>query len=86
MPTQDSSTGQCAEADGGLAERAMPEGVTGRCQNPPRNPRGRISKLRGFPLGGWSVRGAAVHDYIDATCPDTPAARRFFGWLAVARH
>ena len=33
-------------------------------------------------MGGWSVRGAAVHDYIDATCPDTPAARRFFGWLA----
>ena len=32
-------------------------------------------------IGGWSVRGAAVHDYIDATCPDTPAARRFFGWL-----
>ena len=32
-------------------------------------------------MGGWSVRGGAVHDYIDATCPDTPAARRFFGWL-----
>lgn len=32
-------------------------------------------------IGGWSVRSAAVHDYIDATCPDTPAARRFFGWL-----
>ncbi len=32
-------------------------------------------------MGGWSVRGAAVHDYIDATCPDTAAARRFFGWL-----
>ena len=33
-------------------------------------------------MGGWSIRSAAVHDYIDATCPDTPAARRFFGWLA----
>lgn len=32
-------------------------------------------------MGGWSVRGAAVHDYIDASCPATPAARRFFGWL-----
>ena len=32
-------------------------------------------------MGNWSVRGAAVHDYIDASCPDTPAARRFFGWL-----
>ena len=33
-------------------------------------------------MGGWSIRSAAVHDYIDATCPDTPAARRFFGWLS----
>ena len=33
-------------------------------------------------MGGWSVRSAAVHDYIDATCPDTPAAWRFFGWLS----
>ena len=32
-------------------------------------------------MGGWSIRSAAVHDYIDAMCPDTPAARRFFGWL-----
>jgi hypothetical protein len=32
-------------------------------------------------LGGWSIKSKAVHDYIDATCPDTPAARRFFGWL-----
>ena len=32
-------------------------------------------------VGGWSVRGGAVQDYIDASCPDTPAARRFFGWL-----
>ena len=32
-------------------------------------------------IGGWSIKSRAVHDYIDATCPDTPAARRFFGWL-----
>ena len=32
-------------------------------------------------IGGWKSTSAAVHDYIDATCPDTPAARRFFGWL-----
>ena len=32
-------------------------------------------------IGGWSVRSAAVHDYIDATCPRTAAAERFFGWL-----
>ena len=32
-------------------------------------------------IGGWSIRSAAVHDYIDATCPTTPACRRFFGWL-----
>ena len=32
-------------------------------------------------MSGHSVRGAAVHDYIDASCPATPAARRFFGWL-----
>ena len=32
-------------------------------------------------MGGWSVRGSAVHDYIDPTCPDSAAARRYFGWL-----
>ena len=32
-------------------------------------------------MGGWSVKGAAVHDYIDPTCPASAAARRFFGWL-----
>ena len=32
-------------------------------------------------MGGWSIRSAAVHDYIDATCPASPAALRFFGWL-----
>ena len=31
--------------------------------------------------GGWSIRSAAVHDYIDASCPASPAAWRFFGWL-----
>jgi len=32
-------------------------------------------------MGGWSVHGKVVHDYIDPTCPATPAAYRFFGWL-----
>ena len=32
-------------------------------------------------MGGWSIRSAAVHDYIDASCPASPAAWRFFGWL-----
>ena len=32
-------------------------------------------------MGGWSIKSAAVHDYIDATCPPSAAARRFFGWL-----
>lgn len=31
--------------------------------------------------GGWSVHSRAVHDYIDPTCPLTPACRRFFVWL-----
>ena len=35
-------------------------------------------------LGGWSVHGKAVHDYIDPTCPDSAAGRRFFGWLRPA--
>ena len=33
-------------------------------------------------VGGWKIRSAAVLDYIDPTCPSTPAARRFFGWLS----
>ena len=33
-------------------------------------------------MGGWSIKSRAVFDYIDATCPNTPACRRFFGWLA----
>jgi hypothetical protein len=32
-------------------------------------------------VGGWSIRSAAVRDYIDPTCPCTPACRRFYGWL-----
>lgn len=32
-------------------------------------------------MGGWAIRSAAVHDYIDPTCPQTPACRRLFGWL-----
>ena len=32
--------------------------------------------------GGWSIKSKAVFDYIDPTCPRTPACRRFFGWLA----
>jgi hypothetical protein len=32
-------------------------------------------------VGGWSIKSRAVFDYIDATCPLTPACRRFFGWL-----
>ena len=36
-----------------------------------------------WSVGAWTAgsKSRAVHDYIDATCPDTPAARRFFGWL-----
>ena len=32
-------------------------------------------------VGGWSIKSRAVFDYIDPTCPLTPACRRFFGWL-----
>ena len=31
--------------------------------------------------GGWKIKSATVHDYIDPTCPPTPAAYRYFGWL-----
>ena len=31
--------------------------------------------------GNWSVRSKSVHDYVDPTCPQTAACRRFFGWL-----
>ena len=34
--------------------------------------------------GGWSILSKAVHDYIDPTCPSSPAAYRFFGWLLPA--
>ena len=32
-------------------------------------------------MGGWSSQSSAVKDYIDPTCPDSAAGRRFFGWL-----
>ena len=32
-------------------------------------------------MGGWTAQSSAVKDYIDPTCPDSPAGRRFFGWL-----
>ena len=34
-------------------------------------------------LRGWLVdyKSKAVFDYIDPTCPNTPACLRFFGWL-----
>jgi hypothetical protein len=35
-------------------------------------------------MGGWSIHSKVVHDYIDPTCPSTPAAYRFFGWLLPA--
>ena len=31
--------------------------------------------------GGWKITSAAVHDYIDPTCPASAAGRRFYGWL-----
>ena len=31
--------------------------------------------------GGWSIQSKAVHDYVDPTCPATPACWLFFGWL-----
>ena len=53
MPTQEKSL---RSGHGGRIQRfrnrnfpRAPDGVTVCCQNPPRNPRGRISKLRGFP-------------------------------------
>ena len=35
-------------------------------------------------IGGWKIKAATVHDYIDPTCPATAAGRRFFGWLLPA--
>jgi len=35
-------------------------------------------------MGGWTDQRGAVHDYIDPTCPSSPAAYRFFGWLLPA--
>ena len=48
------------------------------------------SAAEGVPLdrtcwmGGWSVQSRVVFDYIDPTCPQTAASRRFFGWLRPA--
>ena len=35
-------------------------------------------------MGGWKIHSGVVHDYIDPTCPATPAAYRFYGWLLPA--
>jgi hypothetical protein len=35
-------------------------------------------------MGGWTAQSSAVKDYIDPTCPDTLAGRRYFGWLLPA--
>lgn len=43
-----------------------------------------VSLQRICYVGGWSIKSRAVHDYIDHTCPLTPACRRFFGWLKPA--
>ena len=32
-------------------------------------------------VGGWSIKARTVFDYIDPTCPNSPACARFFGWL-----
>ena len=63
------------------SRRLVRPGAATACERAPRVAR-RRSLFRICFMGGWSVRSAAVYDYIDATCPDTPAARRFFGWLA----
>ena len=35
-------------------------------------------------VGGWSVKAKTIFDYVDPTCPDTAAGRRYFGWLVPA--
>ena len=35
-------------------------------------------------MGGWSIQSKVVFDYIDPTCPQSAATRRFFGWLRPA--
>ena len=35
-------------------------------------------------LDGWSIQSRVVFDYIDPTCPQTAASRRFLGWLRPA--
>ena len=32
-------------------------------------------------VGGWKIKAATVHDYIDPTCPASAAGRLFFAWL-----
>ncbi len=32
-------------------------------------------------IGNWSIKSKTIHDYIDPTCPRTPACLRYFGWL-----
>jgi len=32
-------------------------------------------------IGGWSIKSAAVHDYIDPTVRPSEGARFFFGWI-----
>ena len=43
-----------------------------------------VAILRICHMGGWKVRAATYVDYIDPTCPPSPAAHRFFGWLRPA--
>ena len=40
-----------------------------------------VALFRVCYMGDWASTSAAVHDYIDPTCPNSPACRRFFGWL-----
>ena len=40
-----------------------------------------VSLARICHVGGWSIKSSAVKDYIDPTCPDSAAGRRYFGWL-----
>ena len=35
-------------------------------------------------LGGWSIKSAVVHDYVDPTVLPTAHGRRFFGWCLPA--
>ena len=44
-----------------------------------------VDILRICHMGGWSSARGAYIDYIDMSCPDDAAARRFFGWLLRGR-